>query len=266
MTRTEAVGVAEAAVAIERAGGSSAIVLACDHAANDIPARYRGLGLSPADLEQHFAWDLGALAVSRRLSEMLDAPLVYGRVSRLVIDVNRDPADPDSIVAVGEETPVPGNQNLSPSERRQRVAEVYEPYHAALDNVLRERAARGCVSVLVAVHSFTSALHGVSRPWHCGVLFADDRRVADALVGALRGRPQRGRQRALCAVGPRLPHALSPRRFPRSGDGDDRNSQRSVARGGWAERLGEAPGAGVGDGNRGDGSMIAAAAKALGEA
>jgi len=186
MTRTEAVGVAEAAVAIERAGGSSAIVLACDHAANDIPARYRGLGLSPADLEQHFAWDLGALAVSRRLSEMLDAPLVYGRVSRLVIDVNRDPADPDSIVAVGEETPVPGNQNLSPTERRQRVAEVYEPYHAALDNVLRERAARGCVSVLVAVHSFTSALHGVSRPWHCGVLFADDRRVADALVGALR--------------------------------------------------------------------------------
>ena len=98
------------------------------------------MGLSAADLEQHFAWDPGALAVGRRLSEMLDAPLVYGRVSRLVIDVNRDPADPDSIVAVGEQTPVPGNQNLSPSERRQRVAEVYEPFHAALDMVLRERA------------------------------------------------------------------------------------------------------------------------------
>ncbi len=186
MTRTEADGVAEFAVAIERASGPSPIVLVCDHASNDVPARYLGLGLSAADLEQHFAWDPGALAVSRRLSQRLDAPLVYGRVSRLVIDVNRDPSDPDSIVAVGEATPVPGNQNLSFSERRQRVADVYEPYHAALDMVLRDRASRGRDSVLIGVHSFTASLHGVLRPWHCGVLFADDRRVADALVGALR--------------------------------------------------------------------------------
>ncbi|MGA2494210.1 MAG: N-formylglutamate amidohydrolase [Roseiarcus sp.] len=186
MTRTEAVGVAEFAVAIERANGPSPVVLVCDHASNDVPARYRALGLSAADLEEHFAWDPGALAVGRRLSEMLDAPLVYGRVSRLVIDVNRDPADPDSIVAVGERTSVPGNQNLSPSERRQRVADVYEPYHAALEMVLRDRASRGRASVLIGVHSFTPSLHGASRPWHCGILFADNRQVADALVGALR--------------------------------------------------------------------------------
>jgi predicted N-formylglutamate amidohydrolase len=186
MTRTETVDVLESAVAIERAGGASPVVVICDHASNEIPTRYRGLGLSAADLEQHFAWDPGALAVSRRLSEMLDAPLVYGRVSRLVIDVNRNPTDSDSIVVSGEGTPVPGNQNLSPSERRQRVAEVYEPYHAALDAVLRERAVSGRLSVLVAVHSFTPSLHGVARPWHCGVLFADNRRVADPLVDALR--------------------------------------------------------------------------------
>ena len=173
-------------MAIERANGPSPIVLVCDHASNDVPTRYRALGLSAADLEQHFAWDPGALAVARRLSEMLDAPLVSGRVSRLVIDVNRDPADPDSIVAVGERTPVPGNQNLSSSERRQRVADVYEPYHAALDMVLRDRASRGRVSVLIGVHSFTPSLHGVSRPWHCGILFADNRRIADGLVDALR--------------------------------------------------------------------------------
>jgi predicted N-formylglutamate amidohydrolase len=186
MTRTETVDAAEFAVAIERANGSSPIVLVCDHASNDVPERYRTLGLSATDLEQHFAWDPGALAVARDLSEMLDAPLVYGRVSRLVIDVNRDPADLDSIVAVGEQTPVPGNRDLSPAERRQRVADVYEPFHAALDMTLRERAARGCASVLIGVHSFTPSLHGVTRPWHCGILFADSREVADGLVGALR--------------------------------------------------------------------------------
>ena len=185
MTRTEAVDVADSAVAVERADGASPIVLLCDHASNDVPARYRSLGLSAAELKQHFAWDPGALAVSRRLSELLDAPLIYGRVSRLVIDVNRDPSDSDSIVAVGEETPVPGNTNLRASERALRVAEVYQPFHAAIDRALAERIPRGRVRALVGVHSFTPALHGASRPWHCGIVFARAG-FADALIRALR--------------------------------------------------------------------------------
>jgi predicted N-formylglutamate amidohydrolase len=120
MSRTQA----EAAVSVERALGSSPIVLVCDHASNHLPARYEALGLTAADLLQHFAWDPGALAVSRRLAAILDAPLVYGRVSRLALDVNRDPADPDSIVTQSEAVVVPGNLGLPDSERRRRVAEI----------------------------------------------------------------------------------------------------------------------------------------------
>jgi len=90
--------VPEPAVAIERADAPSPVVLVCDHASNHLPSRYGSLGLTAADLRRHFAWDPGALAVSRHLSELLDAPLVHGCVSRLIIDVNRNPSDVDSIV------------------------------------------------------------------------------------------------------------------------------------------------------------------------
>ena len=89
--------VPEPSVAIERADAPSPILLLCDHASNYLPSRYGSLGLAADDLLKHFAWDPGALAISRGFSELLDATLVYGCVSRLALDVNRDPLDPDSI-------------------------------------------------------------------------------------------------------------------------------------------------------------------------
>src|SRR6218665_471531 len=71
------------------AGGASPFVLACDHASNRIPEKYGDLGLSPRQRLMHIAWDPGALPVALRLSERLDAPLVFSNVSRLVIDCNR---------------------------------------------------------------------------------------------------------------------------------------------------------------------------------
>ena len=112
--------VPEPAVAIERAEAPSPIVLVCDHASNHLPARYGSLGLTADDLLKHFAWDPGALAVSRRLSALLDAPLVYGCVSRLALDVNRHPSDVDLIVETADGVLVPGNSR--PFGRRARAS------------------------------------------------------------------------------------------------------------------------------------------------
>jgi len=90
--------VTKPAVAVERGEARSPIVLVCDHASNHLPLDYGSLGLTAENLRKHFAWDPGALGVSRHLSELLDAPLVYGCVSRLVLDVSRHPSDVDSIV------------------------------------------------------------------------------------------------------------------------------------------------------------------------
>ena len=61
-------------VEILNEGGRSAIVLLCEHASRFIPRSMRGLGLGEADLARHIAWDIGAGAVTRALSALLDAP------------------------------------------------------------------------------------------------------------------------------------------------------------------------------------------------
>jgi predicted N-formylglutamate amidohydrolase len=177
--------VPEAAVAIERAEAPSPVVLVCDHASNHLPARYGLLGLTADDLAKHSAWDPGALAISRRLSALMDAPLVYGCISRLVLDVNRDLLDVDSIVETADGAIVLGNLGLSAGERERRAAEIYAPYHAAVEDLLAKRAQRGRRSALVAIHSFAPSLQGAVRPWHCGVIFASDSRLGEALVKGL---------------------------------------------------------------------------------
>src|SRR5690606_34280306 len=56
--------------------GRSSAVLLCDHASNLVPRRLARLGLYGEELSQHIGWDLGAARLSRRLSALLDAPLV----------------------------------------------------------------------------------------------------------------------------------------------------------------------------------------------
>src|SRR6185503_19585586 len=91
------------------ARGRSQIVLVCEHAGRVIPQSLGTLGLSDNDLGRHFAWDIGAEGVARKLSVALDAPLILQRYSRLVYDCNRPPESPDAMSVMGEMTPIPGN-------------------------------------------------------------------------------------------------------------------------------------------------------------
>jgi predicted N-formylglutamate amidohydrolase len=174
-----------APVHLENPHGAGPFVLVCDHAANTLPLRYADLGLPPEALSAHIAWDPGALPVSRHLSAALDAPLLWPDASRLIVDCNRDLSAPDLIPATGEGRPVPGNDDLAPAERQRRIATVHAPYHDAIDALLDRRRSAGMASAVVAIHSFTPVFLGRQRPWEIGVLFDDDRRLADPIVAAL---------------------------------------------------------------------------------
>jgi predicted N-formylglutamate amidohydrolase len=173
-------------VAVENVGGAGPFVIVCDHASNRFPGEFGSLGLAAEDREAHIAWDPGALGVSRRLARMLDAPLVYATVSRLVIDCNRPLDAPDLIAAASETTSIPGNAALPQVERRRRIAAIHEPYHRAIDSVIDARLAAGRDTTLVAIHSFTPVYCGIRRPWQVGVIFDRDRRLADRLIDGLR--------------------------------------------------------------------------------
>jgi predicted N-formylglutamate amidohydrolase len=179
-------GDAAAVAVLENESGSSPLLLVCEHASNHLPSRFGTLGLGTDALSSHIAWDPGALGVSRLLSRALDAPLVHATVSRLVLDLNRDPSAPDSIVAVSETTVVPGNRDLDEEERARRVRDVYHPFHDATARLVDERRLAGVTRAVVSVHSFTPVYRGIERPWHIGLIFARDDRMARMVERGLR--------------------------------------------------------------------------------
>lgn len=172
-------------VLVSNAQGRSPFVLVCDHASNRLPERYGTLGLTQSERVSHIAWDPGALAVSLRLVDLLDAPLVQSTVSRLIIDCNRDLDAPDLIWTLSEATPIAANQDLSLAERAYRIAQFHQPYHDAITALLEARAAAGQETILVCMHSFTPVYLGIARPWPIGLIHGQDTGYTAALRDAL---------------------------------------------------------------------------------
>ena len=162
------------------------VVVACDHANNAFPPGYGTLGLPPEQLTRHIAYDIGAAEVTRRISDLLNAPAVMAHYSRLLIDPNRGLDDPTLIMRISDGAVVPGNRRLSEGEREKRVQLYYEPYHSALDEVLNQSIAAGVVPLLMSIHSFTESWRGRPRPWHAGILWDEDGRLALPLLNALK--------------------------------------------------------------------------------
>ena len=171
-----------------RAGGlrSSPFFLTCEHAGKLFPKRLGTLGLEPRNLDRHITYDIGAAGVARGLSQRLDAHLVLQAYSRLVVDCNRSPDAEDFIATVSEDTEIPGNRKVSADEAKARTDEIFHPYHDTIAAALDERESSERITVLVAVHSCTPVFHGVSRPWHVGVLYEHDPRFALILLDLLK--------------------------------------------------------------------------------
>ena len=166
-----------------RPAGRGPILLLCDHASNFIPLSFGSLGLDGDRLDSHVAWDSGAAEVTRMIADLLDCPALLTTASRLLIDCNRDPADADSIVEMGEQGPVPGNAGLDEAARAARAAAYYTPYHDGIEDARDAGAAH--IKALVAIHSFVPVYHGEQRPWHIGLIHNRDHRLAESLAPQL---------------------------------------------------------------------------------
>lgn len=123
------------------------LVLTCEHAVDHVPQGLPANLLPASRRGTHWAFDLGALAVGRALARLLHAPLVAGKISRLLIDLNRSPHHPKVLSPFARKLPV---------QAQQRLLQRY--HHAHWEAVARafESAARGGRPIFhVAVHSFT---------------------------------------------------------------------------------------------------------------
>lgn len=175
-----------APVMVENRAGDSPFLILCDHGGKRIPRQLGDLGLPQHEIDRHIGWDIGILAVSRHLSQLLHAPLVHQLYSRLVIDCNRLPGIPSSIPVISEATTIPGNIDLSQQERDQRRDEIFTPYHDTIRALLAERQAHGIPTCILAMHSFTPVFHGEQRPWQVGVLYQHQAAYALTVLEQLR--------------------------------------------------------------------------------
>lgn len=160
---------------------ASPFLMIGDHAGNAIPGALERLGLDQRELTRHIAIDLGARELGLMLGEKLSAPFLWQHFSRLVCDCNRHLSDPEWAVPLSDETIVPGNTRLTPSERDSRRDEVFEPYHRTIEDALDRRQATEPRTILVSLHSFTPMMGQTERPWEICVLH-DGREDAFALT------------------------------------------------------------------------------------
>lgn len=170
---------------------SSAIplLLICDHASNFIPPNLNGLGLSPSQREDHIAWDMGSADLVQLMSDQLGCRAVLANYSRLLIDVNREPAlnETDLIPEISDNQLIPGNQNLTEAQRHERVLRISDRYHREIERQLEALTAYTAAPMLFSIHTFTPALlaNGTPRPWHAGMLWNADPRIAKPLTAYL---------------------------------------------------------------------------------
>ncbi len=158
----------------------------------------RDLGLPAAEMDRHIAYDIGAAGVTEALAERLDSPAILTDFSRLVIDPNRGEDDPTLLMRLYDGTMIPANRHADAAEIERRLELCHRPYHARL------RGSRGAASRhgrSARSTRFTPRLNGRRpRPWHVGILYADDDRLARPLIERLRAEPD------LC-VGDNEPYA-----------------------------------------------------------
>ena len=153
----------------------SGVLTIVDHASNHVPPDI-DLGIAPALLENHIAWDIGAAA----LAEAIGFPAHLATVSRLVIDLNREQDSPGLVPLHSDGHAIPGNVG----DTADRVARFWRPYH----DTLAHRIAGEQPQLLLSLHSFTPYLASKpeeKRPWEIGVLYNEDDRAARIAIPLL---------------------------------------------------------------------------------
>lgn len=183
--------------------GQANIVITCDHASKTIPAEFHNLGLAPADVERHIAWDIGAAGVAEIISQRFDASAVICGTSRLVIDCNRHPQDPAAMPEMSDGIVIPGNKGLPAAARQDRQTRFFEPYHNRISEIIDAKMDARQRPLILSIHSMTPSMNGLFRPWQISFSSNDERRVTDLMLQILR------RQTGI-TVGDNQPYSLDP--------------------------------------------------------
>ncbi|MDT8408041.1 MAG: N-formylglutamate amidohydrolase [Wenzhouxiangellaceae bacterium] len=171
-------------------------LISAEHAGKQVPQRWQALfARQQFLLDSHRGWDPGSGELARALAAPLNAPLLEGEITRLLIDLNRSPAHPLRFPAF--------SRGLAPAQKRELIERYWQPHWDRYGEYLETLPGQ---IIHIACHSFTPVLDGRSRSTDIGLLYDPSRlfeadycrRLGSKLRAALPGlkvhmnRPYRG--------------------------------------------------------------------------
>jgi predicted N-formylglutamate amidohydrolase len=162
--------------------GQYPIVFTCEHASNALPKDWTWPPEDGWITGTHWAFDIGAAAVTRRLVERSGSLGILARFSRLLIDPNRDVNAANLCRQDAGGSPIRLNLAVTEQEFQKRLKNFYQPYHETVDRCIRDTPK----APVVAIHSFTPVYAGEARGMEVGVLFDHSDDLAAAVAEALR--------------------------------------------------------------------------------
>lgn len=136
-------------------------LISCEHATNAVPSRWSSLFAGQRDLlESHRGWDPGSLDLARDLADALDAPLLVGRVTRLLVDLNRSAGHPRRLSNL--------TRTLPQADRQLLIDDWWAPYWQSFRETIEAQPGQ---VIHIACHSFTPVLDGQVRTTDIGLLY-----------------------------------------------------------------------------------------------
>jgi predicted N-formylglutamate amidohydrolase len=145
-------------------------IISCEHASNKVPRQYIHVFAGKEKvLASHQAYDPGAAAIARRLAGRVQASVYLGSVTRLLIDLNRSPANRKTLYT-------PYSRKLQHGDRKLLFSKYYRPYREIVEREINRFTAKVTPVLHISVHSFSPVKGGRVRKVDIGLLYDPARR------------------------------------------------------------------------------------------
>lgn len=146
----------------------SELLITCEHAAFAVPRWWRkAFAGSWEVLRSHRGWDPGAIEVARYCHRSLNCPLLAGKCSRLLIELNRSRNHPQLWSEFSD--------RLTVSARQYLMRKIYLPYRNKVKSRVDKIIRQGKLARHLSVHSFTPVWNNIPREVDIGILFDPER-------------------------------------------------------------------------------------------
>lgn len=140
-------------------------LISAEHASNRVPEIWQPMFAGEADvLDSHRAWDPGSREMADSLASALDAPLLAGQMTRLLIDLNRSQDHPRRFSEF--------SRGIAQRQKTELVETFWQPHWNAYRDHLETLPGQ---VIHIACHSFSPTMDGKARSTDIGLLYDPSR-------------------------------------------------------------------------------------------